>query len=104
MKETAFIKVNLQGANFWQSDLRDAIFQKSDLSNTRLWRAKVNGANLSDVNFKNSELNNIDGLSTAQIQHSNFTGATGLFGNEFSKNDLTGVKLPDAIKEFKEKL
>ena len=100
LKETVFLKSNLQGARFWNSDLTGANLQLSDLSNTTLWRAKVNNANLVDVNLQNSKLNNIEGLSNAEIQHANFKGVTGLFGNEFSHNDLTGVKLPDDIKEF----
>jgi uncharacterized protein YjbI with pentapeptide repeats len=98
LKETLFLEVNFQGATFWNSDMSGANFQRSDLSNAKLWRAKLNDANLSDVNLQNSELHYIKGLSTAKIQHANFKGATGLFGNEFARNDLTGVKLPDEIK------
>jgi hypothetical protein len=101
LKESAFIDVNLKEANFWDCDLTGSSLQLSDLSNTIMWGAKVKNAYLKEVNLKSSKLNNIEGLSTAQIQHSNFTGATGLFGNEFSRNDLTGVKLPDEIKDFK---
>jgi uncharacterized protein YjbI with pentapeptide repeats len=100
LRESLFLKVNLSGANFYNSDLTGAIFQLSDLSNAVLWRAKVTDANLTDVNLRNSKLISIEGLSTAKIQHSDFRGATGLFGNEFAQTDVTGVKLPEEIADF----
>jgi len=89
-------KANLSSANLQRTNFIDANLEGTILSNTNL-----NKANLFKANLNSAELAGVKGLSRANIKYANFEGTTGLLGIEFSRNDLTGTKLPEKIDEFK---
>lgn len=82
---------NLQGVNLTKANLRSV-----NLSSAILSKAKLNFANLHNANMTTCK-----GLNDAELQYANLEGAVGLLGTEFSGNDLTGVKLPERIRDFK---
>jgi uncharacterized protein YjbI with pentapeptide repeats len=103
---TNFQQANLSKANLQKADLTIANLQQANLSKTNLQQANLSGINLhnadlSKADLQNTTLDDVEGLSEANLQYTNFEGATGLLGNEFAQADVTGAKLPDDIKEFK---
>jgi uncharacterized protein YjbI with pentapeptide repeats len=115
------VRANLQDANLKEANLQEAKLRRAYLQETNLRganlkaaylaRANLQGAYLARVNLQNAHmkksdmrsttLDDVKGLSTANLQYANFEGATGLLGNEFAHADVTGAKLPDDIKDFK---
>jgi uncharacterized protein YjbI with pentapeptide repeats len=82
---------NLQGVNLTRANLRSV----------NLYSAILNKAKLNYANFYNANMSKCKGLDDAELQYANLEGAVGLLGTEFSGNDLTGVKLPASIRDFK---
>jgi uncharacterized protein YjbI with pentapeptide repeats len=68
-----------------------------DLSGEDLRGVDFRGAPLADANFTNSRLANAQ-FAWANLGHADFTGATGLLGNQFARADLTGARLPSSVR------
>jgi len=130
LQKAELTEANLQGANLAQANLKDASLGNANLQEANialanlqaylvganLQKAKIylsklqsaylvaadlNESDLSQSKMQNAILDNVKGLSTANIKYANLEGATGLLGNEFAQTDVTGTKLPDDIKDFK---
>ena len=118
---------NLVGVDLSLTDLSGAIFDRADMSRVdlrgaiasqqgatptrmneaRLVGARFAGALLDEASFARAALANATfsedyggQLLRASIRRANFSEATGLIGTEFTGLDLSGVKLPDEIKDF----
>jgi uncharacterized protein YjbI with pentapeptide repeats len=104
-------KANLQESDLYRSNLREAFLSGANLQKANLHGANFNGANLvntnckyarlSGANLQNVDLTGAKDLSESDLKYANLEGAVGLLGNEFARSNITGTKLPDEIKEFK---
>lgn len=68
-----------------------------DLSGEDLRGVDFRGALLTDANFTNARLANAQ-FAWAHLDHADFTGATGLLGNQFARADLAGARLPSSVR------
>lgn len=111
---------NLAGANLEGLDLSGAVLDGADLTAAHLHGATLAGASLRDVaaegadlrqvDFHDADLTNADlsrarlgradGLTTARLCGADLEAARGLTGSEFAGADVTGVILPEEIREF----
>ena len=92
--------VDFSERDFGGLDLRNAIFDNSDFSYSKLEDAELDGArfvgaNLSNVDFKEKDLNGLSFVgakfSDANLVNTNFENAN-LVEADLSQNDLTGTK------------
>lgn len=102
MQNANLFNVNLKNADLEGANLKGARLAEANMQNTFLNLVSFNEVNLTNADLRGSNLKGAIGLNEAKnLQYANFTGATGLLGNEFAHTDVTGTKLPDDIKEFK---
>ena len=100
-------RASLNGA-----DLRGAILcspegEPARMNEARLVGARLAGALLDEASFAGAALANATFSEDyggqrllASVRRANFSDATGLIGTEFTGLDLSGVKLPEEIKDF----
>jgi uncharacterized protein YjbI with pentapeptide repeats len=101
LQKADLLEANLQEVSLLEANLQKASLKRANLQNGILSQANLKEAILNKADMQNTVLDGVKGLAEANLQYANFQGATGLLGNEFAQADVTGVKLPDDIKEFK---
>ena len=96
-------KVDLSGAVFHQSNLRQIHLQGANLSNADFGRASLNHANLRDANLVRAYLSNADlegaDLRGADLSHAYLLNAN-LRGTNLCGANLTGAKLSEEQLAF----
>ena len=93
-------EANLQRANLTGADLQEANLLHANLQNATLAGANLQKADLSIANLQKANLTRVKELWTADLQDANLEGAVGLLGNEFAQANVTGVTLPERIRDF----
>jgi uncharacterized protein YjbI with pentapeptide repeats len=101
LQEARLVEANLQEAFLNRANLKWANLFRANLQEAYLIDVRLQKANMYKADMQNTVLENVEGLSEADLKYANLEGATGLLGNEFAQADLTGTRLPKNIEEFK---
>jgi len=106
IQEAVNKKINLSGANLFDTDLRDIDLSDSNLRDADLFRSNLSGSNLSGSNMSGSDLSSNTNLSDTNLSDTNLRGCdlsnTNLRGCDLSNTDLIGCDLRGTIGNMKE--
>lgn len=104
-------EANRPPTNMQETKLQNAHLQEAKLQGTDLLKANLHGANLREANLRKAHLTGADLQETtllrtilrdAVLQDADLTDATGLLAGQLGGANVSGAKMPEAIRQFEE--
>jgi len=99
LRKAVIRQSNLQKANLIKAKLQEADLFGACLQEAELLRADLQGANLAEAKLQKAKLWKAK-LREADLQDADLTDATGLLAGQLAGANVSGAKLPEAIREF----